>query len=196
MHSANLFEEFAVRWCVYKVVAVAVCSLSLASYVRAADDAVIIPAASPETILDPVVVEATPLEVEAKPAPPKIGSWLNTPPQRQAIAFDLKNNRLYFDADGKVVGRYNRAAKQFEAGDFRPVQWHNIAVIDDPELSTTTASTLGGGKASGSTTSSKSAADKERDWIDAKPAEVYRRGQPAGQRSRGTRAKVIESFVP
>ncbi len=173
--------QLAVRyWCVCAFFAFAHAAL-------AAED-------EPTPTVPETIVEAEPAEVLA------VGSWLNSPPNREAVAFDAKFNRVYFNGQGKVVGRYNRATKQFEAGEFRPATWHNIALIDDPELrktsaDTKTASSAGDGKTSdGATAPVGSAAPP--DGKDFKPAEVYRRGQAAGRQARGTRAKVIESFKP
>lgn len=128
---------------------------------------------------------------------PSIGSWRNSPPDRPAVAFDAYFNRLYFDADGKVVGRYNRSQKKFQAGDFRPAQWHKI---DGDRLITSTDD-----KSTSSTTTtpdydysstSNSPDPTQPEFEKPKPAEVFRRGQSSAGGSSGSRVKIIEAAAP
>jgi hypothetical protein len=130
-----------------------------------------------------------------------IGSWLNTPPDRQAVAFDAQFNRLYFNAEGQVVGRYNRRHKKFEAGEFRPAQWHNIAANGDTKV--TTPATIHYGTGSTNSRGGYPSASYPLDPRDPivppqpKPAEIFRRGQSSagGGFNRGS-VKVIESPTP
>jgi hypothetical protein len=145
-------------------------------------------------------------EDESTAKTPSIGSWLNTPPDRQAVAFDLNFNRLYFNAEGKVVGRYNRLQKKFQAGDFRPAQWHNVASTGETpapaaESPDTTATGTSSAKPETATPTPYPIVPFPRPALPPpepekpKPAEIFRRGQ---SRSGGgpARAKVIESPKP
>ena len=141
--------------------------------------------------------------VEAKStSSPSIGSWLNTPPDRQAVAFDANFNRLYFNAEGKVVGRYNRLQKKFQAGDYYPAQWHNIGTNEKTAPSSPSTS-IANGNASGDSGSSTRDPDvpyppnaeaNTPEPLQPKPAEIFRRGQASS--GGGTRARIIEAFKP
>jgi hypothetical protein len=145
--------------------------------------------------------QGTPL-AERSEAAPSVGSWLNTPPDRQAVAFDASFNRIYFNAEGKVVGRYNRLQKKFQAGEYYAAQWHNIGSNEKTAPSTIPASKptgfASGDSGSGSTysgdTDASSGGTVAHQPPQPKPAEIFRRGETS--RAGGARAKVIEAFKP
>jgi hypothetical protein len=135
-----------------------------------------------------------------------VGSWLNSPPDREAVAFDAYFNRLYFDAEGKVVGRYNRLQKKFQAGDFRPAQWHSIAAAE-PVKSEPAQSTAGEESPSVASEAAspgsypivpypREALPPPAPPEKPKPAEIFRRGRSSAGGFNRSRAKVIETIVP
>lgn len=108
---------------------VAALIVALSSTSRAEDDFAI-PPPVPESAPSPG--ESSPAKsstTEASPQPTgeaaqlSVGDWRSKHPQRQAMALDAQRNRLYFDDNGQVVGRYNRATGKFEPGNFEPAQW-------------------------------------------------------------------------
>lgn len=143
---------------------------------------------------------AAPVEAQAAAPRLSVGSWLNTPPDRQAVAFDAYYNRLYFNAAGEVVGRYNRFQKKFQAGDFRPAQWHNIAasekaIVEDEFGSTSTSGSSGGGNATlYPIVPYPRGVQSPPEFAQPKPAEIFRRGQTASSSS--GRVKVIQAITP
>ena len=59
-----------------------------------------------------------------------VGSWRSTPTDRKAIAFDAQSNRLYWNSNGQVVGRYHAGKGEFQQGAFEPVYWYSLDVGD------------------------------------------------------------------
>lgn len=57
-----------------------------------------------------------------------IGNWRSTPPSRDAIAFDYAGNRLYWDDNGMVAGRYDYASQEFQPGAFKAARWYDLSV--------------------------------------------------------------------
>lgn len=57
-----------------------------------------------------------------------IGNWRSTPPNREAIAFDYAGNRLYWDDNGMIAGRYDYASQEFQPGAFKAARWYDLTV--------------------------------------------------------------------